>query len=166
MAALYTFRGRWVGGNATRIPGGLQAQVGLPGQFAAPETNIGLAAKEDSGWRIEDGKNRLGAGCCARTRNLARSARVFDSAHRPQAGGERRGKRPDKATPSHLKATPKPYSRHILGIDSGVQSHPKATPRPHQSLLIGTALRPQSHPKATLKPLSLPTSFLFKFEGF
>ena len=40
------------------------------------------------------------------------------------------------------KATAKPYSRHILGIDSGVQSHPKATPKPHQS-----------HTKATLKPL-------------
>src|ERR1039457_551269 len=39
------------------------------------------------------------------------------------------------------KATAKPYSRHILGIDSGVQSHPKATPRPHQS-----------HTKATPKP--------------
>ena len=31
------------------------------------------------------------------------------------------------------KATAKPYSRHILGIYSGVQSHPKATPKPHQS---------------------------------
>ena len=74
MAALYTFRGRWVGGNATRIPGGLQETVGLPRQFAGPETNIGLAAKEDSGWRIEDGKNCLGAGCCARTRDHARGA--------------------------------------------------------------------------------------------
>src|ERR1019366_3291818 len=39
------------------------------------------------------------------------------------------------------KATSKPYSRHILGIDSGVQSHTKATPRPHQG-----------HTKATPKP--------------
>src|ERR1019366_4692586 len=39
------------------------------------------------------------------------------------------------------KATPKPYSRHILGIDSGVQSHLKATPKP-----------PQGHTKATPKP--------------
>src|ERR1017187_754330 len=30
------------------------------------------------------------------------------------------------------KATTRPYTRHILGIDSGVQSHPKATPRLHQ----------------------------------
>ena len=75
MAALYTFRGCWGGGIATRIPGGLQETVGLPRQFAVPETNIGLAAKEDSGWRIEDGKNCLGAGCCAHTRNLAGSAR-------------------------------------------------------------------------------------------
>src|ERR1035441_5313059 len=36
------------------------------------------------------------------------------------------------------KATAKPYSRHILGIYSGVQSHPKATLKP-----------PQSHLKAT-----------------
>src|ERR1019366_7320970 len=28
------------------------------------------------------------------------------------------------------KATAKPYSRHILGIYSGVQSHTKATPKP------------------------------------
>src|ERR1035437_3550979 len=39
------------------------------------------------------------------------------------------------------KATAKPYTRHILGIDSGLQSHTKATPRPHQS-----------HTKATPKP--------------
>src|ERR1017187_8931606 len=31
------------------------------------------------------------------------------------------------------KATAKPYSRHILGIDSGVQSHTKAIPKPYQS---------------------------------
>src|ERR1017187_7321422 len=48
------------------------------------------------------------------------------------------------------KATAKPYSRHILGIDSGVQSHPKATPRPYQSLLIANRLGPQSHTNATL----------------
>src|ERR1019366_3504840 len=34
-----------------------------------------------------------------------------------------------------------PYTRHILGIDSGVQSHPKATPR-----------LPQGYPKAPPKP--------------
>src|ERR1039457_5395719 len=39
------------------------------------------------------------------------------------------------------KATAKPYTRHILGIDSGLQSHPKATLKP-----------PQSHTKATPKP--------------
>jgi hypothetical protein len=38
------------------------------------------------------------------------------------------------------KATIKPYTRHILGIDSGEQRHPKATP-----------MRPSSHPKAILK---------------
>src|ERR1035438_1238604 len=61
------------------------------------------------------------------------------------------------------QATPKPYTRHILGIDSGVQSHPKATPRPtdsqpigtpkpHQSHTKATPRLPQSHPKATPKP--------------
>src|ERR1022692_2386371 len=50
------------------------------------------------------------------------------------------------------KATAKPYSRHILGIDSGVQSHPKATPKPHQSHTKATPKPHQSHTKATPKP--------------
>src|ERR1017187_2214172 len=50
------------------------------------------------------------------------------------------------------KATPKPYSRHILGIDSGVQSHPKATPRPTDSQPIGAPKPHQCDPKATSKP--------------
>src|ERR1035437_229078 len=39
------------------------------------------------------------------------------------------------------EATAKPYTRHILGIDSGLQSHPKATTKPSQS-----------HPKAYSSP--------------
>src|ERR1035438_7072211 len=54
--------------------------------------------------------------------------------------------------PKPPKATAKPYSRHILGIYSGVQSHPKATPRPTDSQPIGTPKPPQSHPKAPPKP--------------
>src|ERR1039458_4413710 len=50
------------------------------------------------------------------------------------------------------KATAKPYSRHILGIYSGVQSHPKATSKPTDSQPIGPPKPPQSHPKATPKP--------------
>src|ERR1039458_7926425 len=50
------------------------------------------------------------------------------------------------------KATAKPYSRHILGIDSGVQSHPNSSLKPPQSLLIANRLGPQSHTNATLKP--------------
>src|ERR1017187_10561344 len=50
------------------------------------------------------------------------------------------------------KATAKPYSRHILGIDSGVQSHPKATLKRHQSATKAPPRRHQSHPKATSKP--------------
>src|ERR1039458_3236012 len=46
------------------------------------------------------------------------------------------------------KATPKPYSRHILGIDSGVQSHPKATPMRHQSHHKAIYLGVQRHLKA------------------
>src|ERR1019366_3373893 len=57
-----------------------------------------------------------------------------------------------EATPKPLQATPKPYHRHILGIDSRVQSHSKATPKPPQSQLIANRLRPQSHLKATPKP--------------
>ena len=52
------------------------------------------------------------------------------------------------------KATAKPYSRHILGIYSGVQSHPKATPKPTARQPIGNPVRPQSHLKATPKPPS------------
>src|ERR1039457_3084307 len=50
------------------------------------------------------------------------------------------------------KATSKPYTRHLLGIYSGVQSHPKATPRPHQSHTKATPRPHQSHTKATPKP--------------
>src|ERR1035437_11189436 len=50
------------------------------------------------------------------------------------------------------KATAKPYSRHILGIDSGVQSQPKATSRPHQSHTKATPKPHQSLTKARPKP--------------
>src|ERR1039457_3436273 len=46
------------------------------------------------------------------------------------------------------KATAKPYSRHILGIYSGVQSHPTATLQPPQGHLKATPKRHQSHTKA------------------
>src|ERR1035438_10317208 len=48
------------------------------------------------------------------------------------------------------QATPKPYTRHILGIDSGVQSHTKATLRLHQGYTKATPRLPQGYPKATL----------------
>src|ERR1039458_5091937 len=51
----------------------------------------------------------------------------------PEGGPQSQAKPP--------KATSKPYTRHLLGIYSGVQSHPKATPKPHQG-----------HTKATPKP--------------
>jgi hypothetical protein len=69
----------------------------------------------------------------------------------PQAEEEGRiqnAERPEKATQSHLKATTKPYNRHILGIDSGVQSHPKATLKPPQSHPKATPRLPQGYPKA------------------
>src|ERR1039458_2326261 len=50
------------------------------------------------------------------------------------------------------KATTKPYSRHILGIDSGVQSHPKATPKPPPSHHKAPPQPPPCDPKATPKP--------------
>src|ERR1035438_8797722 len=53
------------------------------------------------------------------------------------------------------KATAKPYTRHILGIDSGLQSHLKATLRP-----------PHSHTKATPKPYQSQLLRLFqRLEG-
>src|ERR1035441_3981690 len=77
-------------------------------------------------------------GLTVHTRNLARNARVFDRApwqrkadgrwqktESPKARGGESPSRPARAKPP--KATTKPYTRHILGIDSGVQSHPKAT---------------------------------------
>ena len=50
------------------------------------------------------------------------------------------------------KATSKPYTRHILGIDSGLQSHPKATTKPHHSHTTATPKPHQSHTKATPQP--------------
>src|ERR1019366_4595406 len=50
------------------------------------------------------------------------------------------------------KATPRPYTRHILGIDSGVQSHTKATPRLHQGYTKATPRLHQGYTKATPKP--------------
>src|ERR1035437_8064281 len=47
------------------------------------------------------------------------------------------------------KSTAKPYCRHILGIDSGVQSQPKATPKPHQSLPHAPLKPPPCDPQAT-----------------
>src|ERR1035441_7479296 len=47
------------------------------------------------------------------------------------------------------KATAKPYTRHILGIYSGVQSHTKATSKPTDSQPIGTPKPPPCDPKAT-----------------
>src|ERR1017187_10423971 len=44
------------------------------------------------------------------------------------------------------EATPRPYCRHILGIDSGVQSHPQATPRLHQG---STKAPPRLHQGST-----------------
>src|ERR1035438_7015320 len=61
-------------------------------------------------------------------------------------------KAPLKGGAKPPKAIAKPYSRHILGIDSGVQSHTKATPRPHQGYTKATPKPPRSHPHATLKP--------------
>src|ERR1022692_3916584 len=52
------------------------------------------------------------------------------------------------------KATTKPYTRHILGIDSGVQSHPNATLKPPQSHTKATPRLPQSHTKAWGKPIA------------
>jgi hypothetical protein len=57
-----------------------------------------------------------------------------------------------RATPKPPKATPRPYCRHILGIDSGVQGHTKATPRPHQGHTKATPRLPQGYPKATPRP--------------
>src|ERR1035441_860740 len=57
-----------------------------------------------------------------------------------------------QATQSHHKATPRPYCRHILGIDSGVQSHTKATPRLHQSHTKAPPKPHQGSTKATPKP--------------
>src|ERR1035441_6620910 len=54
------------------------------------------------------------------------------------------------------KATPKPYTRHILGIDLGVQSHLKATLMRPSCDPHATLMRPSSHPKATLKPIQRP----------
>src|ERR1035437_3723441 len=57
---------------------------------------------------------------------------------KPEAKGQKGRAKPPKATA-------KPYSRHILGIDSGVQSHTKATPKPHQGYTKATPRLHQGH---------------------
>src|ERR1035441_1925585 len=57
-----------------------------------------------------------------------------------------------KPSQSHLKATTKPYTRHILGIDSGVQRHLKATPKPHPCAIRATPKPPQGSTKAPPRP--------------
>src|ERR1017187_10508678 len=52
------------------------------------------------------------------------------------------------------KATPRPYTRHILGIDSEVQSHTKASPRPHQGYTTATPGLHQGYTKAPRVGLS------------
>src|ERR1035441_3722352 len=54
-----------------------------------------------------------------------------------------------KGRPKPPKATAKPYTRHILGIDSGVQRQPIGNPEPPQSHLKPTTEPSQSHLKAT-----------------
>src|ERR1035441_5585526 len=106
---------------------------------------------EESGW-----KNPLSRGFLPAHKESRQECPRF----RSSAAGD------VKAAQSHLKppkATSKPYSRHILGIDSGVQRHPKATskptdsqpigtPKPHQCDPKATPRLHQSHPKATPKP--------------
>src|ERR1017187_4088287 len=50
------------------------------------------------------------------------------------------------------KATAKPYTRHIRGIDSGLQSHTTATPQPHHSHTTATPQPHHSHTTAIPQP--------------
>src|ERR1035441_1486058 len=65
-----------------------------------------------------------------------------------------------KGRPKPPKATAKPYTRHILGIDSGVQRQPIGNPEPPQSHHRATSRLPQGNLKATpqghLKTTSRP----------
>src|ERR1019366_7030464 len=95
---------------------------------------------EESGW-----KNPLSRGFLPAHKESRQECPRF----RSSAAGD------VKAAQSHLKppkATAKPYSRHILGIDSGVQSHTKATPRLHQGYTKATPRLHQGYPTASLKP--------------
>src|ERR1035438_5289757 len=67
--------------------------------------------------------------------------------------------------PKPPKATTKPYTRHILGIDSGVQSHPKATPRPPQSHILGSTEAPPCDPQAASKPPTCDLQAKYTREG-
>src|ERR1035438_8004292 len=53
-----------------------------------------------------------------------------------------------KATQSHPKATPRPYTRHRLRSTKPPQGHPKATPRPPQGYPKATPRLPQGYPEA------------------
>ena len=102
------------------LPAGSLAHQGRRGAATPQPTRIA-----DGGWRMEP------ASFCARSRNLARHARVFHTARWWGAGWDGQG-----------KGRPKPP-----------QSHFNATSKPPQSVLIANRLRPQSHPKA---PTRLP----------
>src|ERR1019366_4931899 len=68
-----------------------------------------------------------------------------------RTAGEPEGSAGAKGRTKPPKATPKPYGRHILGIDSGVQSHHKATTKPSTWEYRATPKPPQCDPKATLR---------------
>src|ERR1035438_6418289 len=79
--------------------------------------------------------------------------RIADSVYRAEvAGNIAHCPRQGTVAPRTLKppkATAKPYSRHILGIYSGVQSHPKATLKPPYSHPTATPRLPPCDPNAT-----------------
>src|ERR1019366_3501853 len=68
-----------------------------------------------------------------------------------RTAGEPEGSAGAKGRTKPPKATAKPYGRHILGIDSGVQSHHRATTKPSAWEYRATPKPPQCDPKATLR---------------
>jgi hypothetical protein len=117
---------------------------------------LGLVATADIGeesiaepWPVGKARFPISFSVCPLTGHVGNESGRFES-RKQKAEIEARRRKPPKATA-------RPYTRHILGIDSGLQSPHKAIYYGVQRHLKATPKPPQGYPKApTRLPQSLP----------